>query len=181
MSVDILITSLQSWEMMHFCCLSHLICLWSVLCYGSPRSPTTSQEQFSGGAWEADSACRDGASHPACCGLFWEAPVWRPTSKRWPAVFLWGGAAQEWGVWKRQDGTSLVVQWLGLGALTAGGVDSIPGWGTKILHAMPCGQKKKKKKKKVIQTGRTKMPRLRKMSIIVKKSVRAQTEWQRKW
>ena len=169
MSVDILITSLQSWEMVRFCCLSHLISLWAslvaqmvkrllqwgrpgfdlsvVLHYGSPRSPTISQEQFSGGAWEADCACRDGASHPACCELFWEAPVWRPTSKRWPVVFLQGGAAQEWGVWKRQDGTSLLVQWLGLWALTAGGVDSIPGWGTKILHAMQRGQKKKKSNK----------------------------------
>ena len=32
-------------------------------------------------------------------------------------------------------GTSLAVQWLRLGASTAGGMGSIPGWGTKILHA----------------------------------------------
>ena len=40
-------------------------------------------------------------------------------------------------------GTSLVVQWVRLQASTAGGTDSIPGWGTKIPHAL--WQKKKKK------------------------------------
>ena len=40
-------------------------------------------------------------------------------------------------------GTSLVVQWLGLHPSTTRGMGSIPGWGTKILHAM---QQKKKKK-----------------------------------
>ena len=38
-------------------------------------------------------------------------------------------------------GTSLVVQWLRFCPSNAGGMSSIPGWGTKILHA-----KKKKKK-----------------------------------
>ena len=37
--------------------------------------------------------------------------------------------------------TFLVVQHLRLCTSTEG---SIPGWGTKIPHAMPCGQKKKK-------------------------------------
>ena len=45
-------------------------------------------------------------------------------------------------------GTSLVVQWLGLGAFTAMAPGSIPGRGTKILQAARHGQKKKKKKKK---------------------------------
>ena len=36
-----------------------------------------------------------------------------------------------------------MVQWLRLRASTAGGTGSIPGWGTKILHAARCGQKKK--------------------------------------
>ena len=36
---------------------------------------------------------------------------------------------------KKCNGTSLLVQWLRLHAPTAGGIDSIPGWGTKILHA----------------------------------------------
>ena len=42
--------------------------------------------------------------------------------------------------------TSLVVQWLRLCASTTGGLGSIPGQGTKILHATSCNQKKKKKK-----------------------------------
>ena len=32
--------------------------------------------------------------------------------------------------------TSLVVQWLRLRASTAGGTGSVPGWGTKISHAV---------------------------------------------
>ena len=43
--------------------------------------------------------------------------------------------------------TSLAVQWLRLCTCTAEGAGSIPGWGTKILPAARCGQKKKKKKK----------------------------------
>ena len=46
-----------------------------------------------------------------------------------------------------RDLTSLVVQWLGLRTSTTGGVDSIPGWGTKILHAQWHAWQKKKKKK----------------------------------
>ena len=49
---------------------------------------------------------------------------------------------------REHRGTSLAVPWLRLCTSTAGGVCSIPGWGTKILHAARCGQKKKKKKKK---------------------------------
>ena len=40
-------------------------------------------------------------------------------------------------------GNSLAVQWLGLCASTAGGPSSIPGRGTKIPQALPCGQKNK--------------------------------------
>ena len=43
---------------------------------------------------------------------------------------------------KSGRGTSLVVQWLRLHAPSAGGTDSIPGQGTKILHATWRGQKK---------------------------------------
>ena len=39
-------------------------------------------------------------------------------------------------------GNSLVVQRLGLCASTAGGIGSIPGWETNILHATRPGQKK---------------------------------------
>ena len=38
-------------------------------------------------------------------------------------------------------GTSLAVQCLRLCASTAGGIGSIPGWGTKIPHAAWHGQK----------------------------------------
>ena len=41
-------------------------------------------------------------------------------------------------------GTSLVVQWLGLHASTAGGTGSIPGRGTRIPCAVRCSPKKKK-------------------------------------
>ena len=37
----------------------------------------------------------------------------------------------------------LVVQWLRLRASISGGIGSIPGGRTKILHSMPLGQKKK--------------------------------------
>ena len=39
-------------------------------------------------------------------------------------------------------GTSLAVQWSRLRASTAGGMDSIPGQGTKILHDAWCSQNK---------------------------------------
>ena len=39
---------------------------------------------------------------------------------------------------------SLVIQWLKLQTSTARSVDSIPGWGTKIAHAVQRGQEKKK-------------------------------------
>ena len=42
--------------------------------------------------------------------------------------------------------TSLVVQWLRLQASNAGHMGSVPGLGTKILHAAGPGQKKENKK-----------------------------------
>ena len=47
---------------------------------------------------------------------------------------------------KTVPGTSLAVQWSRRHASNAGGTDSIPGWGTKILHA-PRPPKKKNLKK----------------------------------
>ena len=44
---------------------------------------------------------------------------------------------------KSTNRDSPVVQWLRLHTSTAGGVNSIPGQGTNIPHATPCGQKKK--------------------------------------
>ena len=41
-------------------------------------------------------------------------------------------------------GTSLVIQWLRLCAFTVRGMDSIPGWRSRILHAARIGPKKKK-------------------------------------
>ena len=42
---------------------------------------------------------------------------------------------------KKNEGNSLVVQWLGLHAFTAKGRGSIPVLGTKILQATLCSQK----------------------------------------
>ena len=42
-------------------------------------------------------------------------------------------------------GTSWAVQWLRLCTSIAGGLGSIPGWGTKIPHATRCSQKEKKR------------------------------------
>ena len=41
-------------------------------------------------------------------------------------------------------GYSLVVRCLGICPSTTEGKDLIPGWGTKVLQAIWCGQKKKK-------------------------------------
>ena len=51
-----------------------------------------------------------------------------------------------------------MVQWLGLGAFTAKGPGSIPGWGTKNPQATWCGQKKKKKKELGPKTYRRNCP-----------------------
>ena len=44
-------------------------------------------------------------------------------------------------------GTVLVVQWLRLHPSTAGGMDNIHGWGTKVLHAMWDSQNVKKRER----------------------------------
>ena len=49
---------------------------------------------------------------------------------------------------KKKDGASLVIQWLGLCASTAGGMGSVPGQGTGIPHTSKWGQKRKRKRKK---------------------------------
>ena len=41
------------------------------------------------------------------------------------------------------SGTSLEVQWFRLCTSTAGGTGSIPGWGSRILNAVWCDQKRK--------------------------------------
>ena len=47
---------------------------------------------------------------------------------------------------ENKDRTFLAVQWLRLCTPKAGGAVSIPGQETRILHAVPRGQKKKKRK-----------------------------------
>ena len=51
---------------------------------------------------------------------------------------------------KAIPGNSLVVQWLGLHTLTAEGLGSIPGQGTKIPQAAQQKKKKEKERKKAI-------------------------------
>ena len=46
----------------------------------------------------------------------------------------------DWSMKPKKGVSSLVVQWLGLSAPTAGGLESIPGRGTKIPHAMQEGR-----------------------------------------
>ena len=50
------------------------------------------------------------------------------------------------GILKKGTGTPLAVHWLRLDASTAGGMSSIPGWGSKISHAVWHSQKVKKLK-----------------------------------
>lgn len=60
---------------------------------------------------------------------------------------------------ERGEGTSLTVEQLRLCASTTGGTDLIPGRGTKIRHAILCGQKvKEKKKKKEKEVGEDRTP-----------------------
>ena len=45
-----------------------------------------------------------------------------------------------------QDSPGSLGKWLRIGASTAEGMGSIPGWETKITHHMPWDESKKKKK-----------------------------------
>ena len=45
-------------------------------------------------------------------------------------------------------GNALLVQWLGLQALTAKGPASVPGWETKIVPAVQCTPKNQERKHK---------------------------------
>ena len=44
---------------------------------------------------------------------------------------------------QKRKGSSLVYQWLGLGTFTAMALASVPGWRTKILHAVLQSQNKR--------------------------------------
>ena len=62
------------------------------------------------------------------------------------ALFLFGLGIATWRLislhFKMGFGSSLAVQWLGLYVPNAGGMSSIPGRGTKILHAAQRGLNK---------------------------------------
>ena len=67
----------------------------------------------------------------------------------------WGNSTKELSTpkhkekksWKENEQrNSLAVQWLGFCASTAGSMDLIPGWGTKIPQACSVAKKKKKRK-----------------------------------
>lgn len=55
-------------------------------------------------------------------------------------------------------GISPAAQWLRLHSSNAGSTGSIPGWVTKILHAVKYIQNVKKKKKKLSQENLTPIP-----------------------
>ena len=84
--------------------------------------------------------------------------LWSPYLVPLAPCFLFITCSQPWLYFRTpREGTSLAGQWLRIHASTAGGVGSIPGRGTKILHASWCRQKSKerritrKKKKKNCQ------------------------------
>ena len=80
-----------------------------------------------------------GASLLPCLLLGWITGMRSP----WKAAHCWAPAAEV--LEKEHSGNSLVVQWLGLRALTAEGLVSIPAQGTKIPQAVWCGQKKRER------------------------------------
>ena len=61
--------------------------------------------------------------------------------------WIWDSKETAWtGIKYGSPQTSLGVQWLRLCTSNAGGAGSIPGWGTKIPHAVWCVQKQKRNK-----------------------------------
>ena len=64
----------------------------------------------------------------------------------------YGNGRQMWPLAKLISGTSLVVQGLRLSTFHCRGLGSIPGLGTKILHAIHCDQKRKENKKQQQKT-----------------------------
>ena len=81
----------------------------------------------------------------------YKAPWWELGMQRWTVHSLsglwcvgalrgclkvyWQKVMGDMGVNRLSSGTSLVVQWLRRCATTAGGMGSIPGWGTKFPRA----------------------------------------------
>ena len=65
-----------------------------------------------------------------------------------PVCPLWGGPMNLCVIKTHRSGTSLAAQWLRLHASSAGSISSIPGWGTKIPHAVQPKKKTQNKTKK---------------------------------
>ena len=80
-----------------------------------------------------------------CEGRDQRMGVWRRGKSPIKVLFIClSSTGRTWGCLKRGGaGTSLAVQWLRICTSTAGSRGSIPGWGTRIPHAMCRGQKKK--------------------------------------
>ena len=73
--------------------------------------------------------------------------LWSPYLVPLALCFLFITCSQPWLYFRTpREGTSLAGQWLRIHASTAGGVGSIPGRGTKILHASWCRQKIKERR-----------------------------------
>ena len=81
--------------------------------------------------------------NPEYC-LIWSTLSWRGAEFATPNMPLWHKDYFNPIIFKKQQGTSLVVQWLRLYTSKAGGTGLIPGWGTKIPYAMWHGQKIKR-------------------------------------
>ena len=82
-------------------------------------------------------------SHPVCSVWSQQTELRHPQSGKYlPSDPLQTRFADPW-LKIAIIGTSLVVQWLRLQASIAGGMGLIPGWGTKIPHAMQCSQTNK--------------------------------------
>ena len=99
---------------------------------------------FTSGRFFTTSAIWKAPPHP-CIGWFQNSPqtLLRGIMLYSPS-FSWQGLAHSRdsinAVQKESTGASLAVQWLGLHTSSAGGMGSVPGWGTKI--SQPKKQKK---------------------------------------
>ena len=79
---------------------------------------------------------------------FWVRQMWVKTLTLHTSYVAWPGYLTSQAAvsfLQGEEQISLVVQWLGLCASTAGNTGSIPGQGTKILHAMAPPKKERKK------------------------------------
>ena len=90
--------------------------------------------------WE-DPTCR-GATKPTCPTREPKCHKTRPNTAKSISQYL---RKKKKTYIKNEYRTSRVVQWLRLWAFNAGGKGLIPGWGTKVPHAVWCGQKNLRK------------------------------------